>query len=98
MTTPLYVMAKFRIKKDQLSAANTLMQNLITQTLQNEAHCISYTYLQNSAIENEFSSLELWQDANSEAQHWQMPHLIEALQQLPTMLENTPEITKWHRI
>lgn len=98
MNAPLYVTAKFRIKPDQLPAAQALMQNLITQTLQNEPHCISYSYLKNSALDNEFTSLELWKDAASEAQHWQTPHLIEALQQLPALLESAPEITKWQRI
>lgn len=98
MSKPLFVTAKFRIKKEKLSKANKLMQDLMVQTLQNEENCINYIYLKNSSIENEFTSFEIWKDAEAEAQHWQTPHIAEALKQLPEMLENEPEITKWNRI
>lgn len=98
MSQPLYVTAKFRIKKEKLIEANTLMQNLITSTLQNEENCISYTYLKNSEKENEFTSFEVWKDAEAEAQHWETVHIAEALKQLPEMLETEPEIIKWNRI
>lgn len=98
MSKPLFVTAKFRIKTEKLSEANKLMQDLMTKTLQNEENCISYTYLKNNNVENEFTSFEVWKDADSEAQHWQTNHIAEALKQLPEMLENEPEITKWNRI
>lgn len=98
MSKPLFVTAKFRIKKEKLSEANALMQNLITKTLQNEENCISYTYLKNNNVENEFTSFEVWKDAEAEVQHWQTSHIAEALKQLPEMLENEPEIIKWNRI
>lgn len=98
MSNPLFVTAKFRIKNEKLSEANALMQNLITKTLQNEGNCISYTYLKNSEIENEFTSFEIWKDDEAEANHWTTSHIAEALKQLPEMLENEPEITKWNRI
>lgn len=98
MSKPLFVTAKFRIKTEKLSEANALMQNLMTQTLQNEENCISYIYLKNNVLENEFTSFEVWKDAEAEAQHWETVHIAEALKQLPEMLETEPEITKWNRI
>lgn len=98
MSKPLFVTAKFRIKKEKLNEANDLMQSLITQTLQKEENCISYMYLKNNEIENIFTSFEVWKDAEAEANHWAKPHIAEALKQLPEMLEAEPEITKWNRI
>ena len=98
MSNPLFVTAKFRIKNQKLSEANALMQNLITKTLQNEKNCISYTYLKNKNVENEFTSFEIWKDDEAEAKHWETSHVVEALKQLPEMLENEPEIIKWNRI
>lgn len=98
MSKPLFVTAKFRIKNEKLSEANALMQKLMTRTLENEENCISYTYLKNKDAENEFTSFEIWKDAEAEAQHWETSHIAEALKQLPEMLETEPEITKWNRI
>lgn len=98
MSTPLYITAKFRVKKEKLTEANDLMQNLITKTLQNEENCISYTYLRNVSVENEFTSFEIWKDAEAEASHWGTPHIAEALKVLPELLETEPEIIKWNRI
>lgn len=98
MSKPLYVTAKFCIRKEKLSEANDLMQDLMTKTLQNEENCISYVYLKNNNVENEFTSFEIWKDAEAEAKHWATSHIAEALKQLPEMLETEPEITKWNRI
>ena len=98
MSKPLYVTARFRIKKEKLNEAHDLMQNLITQTLKNEEGCIRYTYLKNNTLDNEFTSYEEWKDAESESMHWETTHIKEALQLLQDMLESEPDVRKWHRI
>ena len=56
----LYVTAKFHVKKDEIDDTKKLVQNLITNTLQNEKGCLSYTSLQSNDTENEFTAFEVW--------------------------------------
>jgi len=95
MNTQIIVTAKFVIKADKLSESIALMKQLTGETNSKEAGCVTYYYLQNSENSLEFSSYEVWQNAEEEAKHWQTPHVQNALAHLPSLLETQPEIIKW---
>ncbi|HAA15440.1 MAG TPA: antibiotic biosynthesis monooxygenase [Cytophagales bacterium] len=98
MSKPLYVFAKFRAQASQVDAMKALLIEFTTQTLSEEVGCISYTYLQSSEDETLFTSLEVWQNAEAEAAHWETDHLKKLLSQLPTVMDGEAEVTKYHRI
>ncbi len=96
MNQNYYVTAKFKIKKDKLEQAKSLIKSLTITTNTQEKGCIEYYYLQNQADEYEFTSFEKWENEAEEAKHWHTEHVQNALQQLPDLLEVMPEIIKWN--
>ncbi len=98
MNNPIYVTARFRSKKDKTSEMKELLIKLTNDTLVNEKGCIAYSYLQDTEDDTLFTSNEVWQNAEAEGLHWGMPHLQEALGQLPDLLNGEVKVKKWNRI
>ncbi|PWJ44373.1 putative quinol monooxygenase [Sediminitomix flava] len=97
MNTPLYVFAKFHCQADKVKEMKALLQEFITETLANEEGCITYTYLQSTEDETLFTSLEIWQNSEVEAAHWEMEHMKRLLAKLPEVADGDAEITKYTR-
>ena len=95
MNEKLYVTAKFKVKKEKLSEAKELMKTLADKTSQNEEGCIEYYYIKSISDDSEFTSVEIWKNEVEEAKHWETEYIQAAMQKLPDLLQELPEIRKW---
>ncbi|WP_433770444.1 putative quinol monooxygenase [Pseudomonas putida] len=97
MSTRLYVMASFVVKPHGLEAMRGVLAELSRQTCQ-ETGCLEYAYYQSLTNPLEFTSFEVWDSADAEAQHWQTPHLQAALAQAADLLQGDARIVKYERV
>lgn len=97
MREKFYVTAKFKVKREKLYEAEELMKMLTDKTPQNEEGCIEYYYIKSVSDESEFTSVEIWENEAEEAKHWETEYIQAAMQKLPDLLEELPEIRKWKR-
>ena len=74
-----------------------LLEKLSTET-RAEKGCLDYSYYQ--AIDNPLtiSSIEIWENCEAEAAHWETPHINSALAKLPEFVAGNPEVIKYHKI
>lgn len=98
MNNHIFVTAKITVKKEKISESIALMEFMTIETNNKEVGCVAYYYLQNIDNEREFTSYEVWDNEQSEANHWLTSHVQEALAIMPNLLETEPEIVKWKKI
>ncbi|VVP67111.1 hypothetical protein PS918_00517 [Pseudomonas fluorescens] len=97
MSSRVYVMASFVVKPQGLETMRGVLAELSRQTAL-EPGCLEYAYYQSLANPLEFSSFEVWEDPDSEARHWQTPHLQAALAQASDLLQGDARIVKYQRV
>ncbi|MFQ5716718.1 MAG: putative quinol monooxygenase [Nitrospinales bacterium] len=97
MSDRLYVTARFTAKADRVEDMIELLTALATKT-RDESGCVDYGYYQSSDAPSEFTSIETWDGAESEAAHWETEHLKEALSRLPELMDGEVEITKYSKV
>ena len=74
-----------------------LLQSLIGPTRE-EPGCISYTLYQNNANPLEFTFVEKWVDDSAMDAHMQMPHMLAALEKIPSLLAGAPDIRRYSKV
>lgn len=97
MTSPVYVMAHFRVKPDALAEVLALLADLSVRTRE-EPGCRDYGYYQSQEDPLEFSSFEVWETPQDEAAHWQTQHLRQALAKAAPLLQAAPRICRANRV
>ena len=60
-----------------------------------EPGCLSYQLLQNRADPTDFTIIEEWARAAAEQSHFAIPHISNALRQLPGLLATEPDVRRY---
>lgn len=97
MTEKLYVTARFHSKADKVKEMISLLATLASAT-RSENGCLEYSYYQSAGDSIAFTSFEIWENSESEANHWETQHLKDALAQLPDLMVGEAEITKYTKV
>ncbi|WP_166359711.1 putative quinol monooxygenase [Pseudomonas akapageensis] len=97
MNTRLYVMTSFAVQPAGLEEMRGLLAQLSEQSRQ-EPGCLEYGYYQSLTNPLEFSSFEAWQGPEFEAQHWQTPHLQQALARAAGLFDGEPKVVRYQRL
>ncbi|WP_299586632.1 putative quinol monooxygenase [uncultured Microbulbifer sp.] len=90
----LFVMAKVSILSHHTQQAVELLKTLAEDS-ERESGCLSYQILPSREENNTFITLEVWESAESEQQHWDMAHLKNTLGKLQPLLAEAPRIEKY---
>lgn len=75
MKKELIVIAKVKVKEDQIDFIKKEATNLIIET-RKESGCISYTFHQDNENKNLFFFYEKWNDKKSLENHLNSPHFL----------------------
>ena len=97
MTKHLYVTARFSCLESVVDETIQILEEL-ARTTRTESGCIRYGYFQATDNATSFTSIEQWEDMETEAAHWETEHLKVALEQLGPCLDGEAEVTKYHKI
>lgn len=97
MTERIYVTARFNSRADKVKEMISLLATLASAT-RGENGCLEYSYYQSVADSTTFTSFEVWENSESEAEHWETQHLKDALIQLPDLMAGEAEITKYTKV
>ncbi|WP_445365188.1 putative quinol monooxygenase [Microbulbifer sp. ANSA001] len=90
----LYVMARVTAQPDKASPVLKLLTELAKES-ENESGCLYYKILPATYQSNIFTTLELWESAEAEQQHWNTDHLKNILSQLAPLLAEEARIEKY---
>ena len=98
MSDNIYTIAILKAKEGRLDDLKNTLSILAAET-RKEAGAIEYFFVQDQNYDpNTIVSYEKWQDAEQEAQHWQTPHLKEAIEKMKDILDGEPIIHKGVKI
>ncbi len=94
MTATVHVVARLVARPDTVAELRALLLSLIEPTRQ-EAGCLRYSLLQNTADPTDFTFVEEWVDQAALEAHFTTPHLQAALAQAPELLAASPDIRRY---
>ena len=97
MNEQMSVMAVLKAKAEKINNLIPILENLAQQTRQ-ESGCVEYGFYQDNSDSTVILSFEVWKDAESEAAHWNTPHLNSALEEFGELLDGEPFVYKCTKI
>lgn len=78
-------------RPEKIEELKVLLSGLIDPT-RREKGCISYQLLQNRADPTDFTFIEEWEGDDAIDDHFDTPHVKEALAKVPSLLAREPDI------
>ncbi len=97
MTEKLYTIAVLPAAEGKIVELIDHLKKLAEQT-RKEPGCIEYGFYRDQSNPSNVLSYEVWQDAGSEAAHWNTPHLTSAIEAFKHILDGEPTIYKGPKI
>lgn len=97
MSTNTYTIAVLKAKAGKADALISVLENLAAETRKEEG-AEEYGFIQDEGSPDVILSYEKWKDAETEAAHWQTPHLKHALAQFEGILDGEPAVYKGAKI
>lgn len=92
--SPITVIARITAKPDCADPVRIIM-TAVAEATRRESGCLSYQLLHSLADYADFTTVEVWATPDAERAHFSTPHVQEALQRLPPLLDTPPDIRRY---
>ena len=95
MSATVHVVARFVAKSGKEEALKAVLTALIAPT-RREVDCYQYDLLNNESDPRDFCFVERWGSAKALDQHGETAHLKAAIAQVESLIEEPPDIRRYH--
>lgn len=98
MSENIYVIAVLKAKEGRLGDLKATLEALAAET-RKEAGAREYFFVQDENHDpNTILSFERWEGAKEEGEHWDTPHLKQAIQAMGDILEGEPVVHRGYKV
>ena len=94
MSNDLYVTALLKAKSERVDELSKILSTVVLES-RKEAGCVEYAMYQSTEDPTTFITIEVWNDADVEAAHWETDHVKNALERLPAVLDGDAVVGKY---
>jgi quinol monooxygenase YgiN len=97
MPATVHVVARFVARAGKEQPLKTVLNTLIAPT-RRELGCYQYDLLENPKDPRDFCFVERWESEKSVDQHAASAHVQQVLAQVETLVEEPPDIRRYHQV